>query len=213
LQLTKRVDIARRPNQFVIGVGIDIGDTRFTQQSQPAIFTANRDTIALGDYTPGTDVGTKNRYLGVFFADTLALTDAWTVSLSGRYNHARVRIADRTGNDARLNGDFTFSRFAPAIGINYKPSPAMTAYATYNEGMRAPSPVELTCADAAAPCKLPNIFLSDPPLKQVVSRTVELGARGTLGPAAPWSAALCRPDLDNDIQFIAAGGGGLLAGS
>ena len=97
LQLTKRADIARRSNQFVIGVGIDIGDTRFTQQSQPAIFTANRDTIALGDYTPETDVVTKNHYLGVFFADTLALTDAWTVSLSGRYNQARIRIADRTG--------------------------------------------------------------------------------------------------------------------
>jgi len=72
--------------------------------------------------------------------------------------------------------------------------------------------VELTCANAAAPCKLPNIFLSDPPLKQVVSRTVELGARGTLGPAAPWSAALYRTDLDNDIQFIAAGEGALNAG-
>jgi len=212
LQLTKRADIARRSNQFVIGVGIDIGDTRFTQQSQPAIFTANRDTIALGDYTPGTDVGTKNRYLGVFFADTLALTDAWTVSLSGRYNHARVRIADRTGNDARLNGDFTFSRFAPAIGINYKPSPAMTAYATYNEGMRAPSPVELTCADAAAPCKLPNIFLADPPLRKVVSHTVEAGARGKWGADLEWAAAAYRTDLDDDIQFIASGSGAINAG-
>ena len=40
--------------------------------------------------------------------------------------------------------------------------------------MRAPTPVELTCADPAAPCHLPNIFLADPPLKKVVSRTLEL---------------------------------------
>jgi outer membrane receptor protein involved in Fe transport len=153
LQLTQQGDIGRHPNQFVIGVGVDSGDTRFSQQSQPAIFTDDRGTIAMGDYAPETDVGTTNRYLGAFFADTLMLTSEWTLSFSGRYNHARIRIADRTGNDARLNGDFTFSRFAPAIGINYKPSSAMTAYATYNEGMRAPSPVELTCADAAAPSK------------------------------------------------------------
>ena len=31
--------------------------------------------------------------------------------------------------------------------------------------MRAPTPIELTCADPDAPCKLPNQFLADPPLK------------------------------------------------
>jgi enoyl-CoA hydratase/carnithine racemase len=30
--------------------------------------------------------------------------------------------------------------------------------ASYNEGMRAPSAMELTCADPAAPGKLPNAF-------------------------------------------------------
>jgi iron complex outermembrane recepter protein len=212
LQLTKKGDIARRTNQFVLGVSVDSGDTHFAQQSQPAMFAANRDTIALGDYAPETDVGTTNRYLGVFFADTLALTAEWTLSLSGRYNHARIRIADRSGGDARLNGNFTFARFAPAIGINYKPSSSMTAYATYNEGMRAPSPVELTCADAAAPCKLPNIFLADPPLKKVVSHTFEAGARGRWGAQLEWAAAAYRTDLDDDIQFIASGSGAINAG-
>ncbi|HEY8623838.1 MAG TPA: TonB-dependent receptor [Casimicrobiaceae bacterium] len=212
LQLTKQGDFARRANRFVFGVGVDAGDTRFTQQAQPAMFADNRNAIAIGDYTPETDVGTANRYLGAFFADTLALTGAWTVSLSGRYNHARVRIADRSGNDARLNGNFTFARFAPAIGINYKPSSAMTAYATYNEGMRAPSPVELTCADAAAPCKLPNIFIADPPLRKVVSHTVEAGARGKWGADIEWAAATYRTDLGDDIQFIASGHGAINAG-
>jgi iron complex outermembrane recepter protein len=212
LQLTKQGDIARRPNQFVFGVSIDSGDTRFAQQSQPAMFTGDRDTIAIGDYAPGIDVGTANRYLGVFFADTLALTDTWTVSFSGRYNHARIRIADRTGDDDRLNGSFTFARFVPAIGINYKASPAMTAYATYNEGMRAPSPVELTCADATAPCKLPNVFIADPPLRKVVSHTIEAGARGKWGANIEWAGAAYRTDLDDDIQFIASGTGAINAG-
>ena len=212
LQLTLQGELAGRSHQLVIGASGDFGETRFDQQSQPASFTPERNTIATGDFAPTTDVGTRNRYVGVFAADTLALDERWTLTLAGRYNRARIDVGDRSGRDSRLDSRSTFARFNPAIGLNYNPVPDFTGYAAYNEGMRAPSPVELTCANAAAPCKLPNIFLSDPPLKQVVSRTVELGARGTLGPAAPWSAALYRTDLDNDIQFIAAGEGALNAG-
>jgi outer membrane receptor protein involved in Fe transport len=88
----------------------------------------------------------------------------------------------------------------------------MTAYATYNEGMRAPSPVELTCADAMAPCKLPNVFIADPPLKKVVSHTVEAGARGKWGTDIEWAGSVYRTDLDDDIQFIASGSGAINAG-
>ena len=211
LQLTQQGAIAGRANQFVVGVTVDSGNTRFSQQSQPATFTDNRDTIALDDYAPETDVGTTNRYLGAFFADTLALNGEWALSFSGRYNHARIRIADHIGGDAGINGTFTFARFVPAIGINYKPTPALTVYATYNEGMRAPSPVELTCADAAAPCKLPNIFLADPPLRTIVSHTFEAGARGKWS-ALEWAAAAYRTDLDDDIQFISSGSGAINAG-
>ncbi|MDQ6916368.1 MAG: TonB-dependent receptor plug domain-containing protein, partial [Pseudomonadota bacterium] len=72
LQLTSQASIASHVNQFVMGISVDAGDTRFTQQSQPAMFTADRATIVAGDYAPETDVGTSNRYLGVFFADTLS---------------------------------------------------------------------------------------------------------------------------------------------
>jgi iron complex outermembrane recepter protein len=66
--------------------------------------------------------------------------------------------------------------------------------------------VELTCADPLAPCKLPNAFLADPPLKKVVARTLELGARGTLDDWH-WSAAAYRTLSEDDIQFISAGNG------
>ena len=38
--------------------------------------------------------------------------------------------------------------------------------------------IELGCANPAQPCGLPNDFASDPDLKQVVARTVEIGVRG-----------------------------------
>jgi outer membrane receptor protein involved in Fe transport len=212
LQLTMPHSVGGRPNQLVIGASIDGGDTRFRQQTQPATFSADRGTVPLGDYAPETDVATSNRYLGIFVADTLALAQDWTLTLSGRYNHARVRIADRSGADPRLDGDHVFVRFVPAAGLNFKPSPALTAYATYNEGMRAPSPVELTCADPMAPCKLPNIFVADPPLRKVVSHTVEAGARGRQGTVLEWTAAAYRTDLDDDLQFIASGNSATNAG-
>src|SRR5205085_9671924 len=162
-------------------------------------------------FLPVTDVGTRNRYLGVFFVDTLALAEDWTLTMAGRYNHARIDVADRSGEDPALDSTSTFSRFNPAIGVNFNPSPELTNYASYSEGMRAPSPIELTCADAAAPCKLPNIFLADPPLKKVVSHTLEAGARGKW-PALEWAAAVYRTDLDDDIQFISSGERAINAG-
>ncbi len=207
LQLTLTGDLAGRRNQFVAGASGDFGDTGFTQQSQTANFTVGRDTIGTGPYLPETDVGSTNRYVGVFFADTLAVADAWTLTLSGRYNYARIAISDRSGEDPALDGTYTFTRFNPAVGINFNPSPALTAYAAYNEGMRAPTPIELTCSNAAAPCKLPNVFLADPPLQAVVAKTVEVGARGSIGANMQWAGALYRTDLDNDIQFVASGGG------
>jgi len=66
--------------------------------------------------------------------------------------------------------------------------------------------MELTCADPGAPCQLPNIFLADPPLQAVLSRTLEFGTRHSLGGNWRLSAAAFRTDLENDIQFVSTSG-------
>ena len=212
IQLTWTGRILRLPSQLAVGASGDFGDTRFRQDEQLANFTADRGTLGVGDFYPLTDVALRNAYTGVFATDTLTLAPRWTLTVAGRYNRAHVVIDDRSGSDSGLDGNHRYSRLNPAVGINYNPAPALTVYAGYNEGMRAPTPIELTCADPAAPCKLPNEFLADPPLAMVVSKTAELGARGKLGMTTDWSAALFRTDLDNDIEFIAAGAGSSNAG-
>src|SRR4029079_12979871 len=117
-----------------------------------------------------------------------------------------------TGEAPLLDGEHTFSRFNPAVGVNFNPNTNVTVYARYNEGVRAPTAVELTCADPDAPCKLPNDFLADPPLNEVISKTAEVGARGSVGQIWRWSAAVYRTQLDNDIAFISAGAGATNAG-
>jgi iron complex outermembrane recepter protein len=98
------------------------------------------------------------------------------------------------------------------VGLNFNPTDRLTTYLSYNEGVRAPTAVELTCADPDAPCKLPNDFLADPPLDQVVSKTAEIGARGAGGSLWHWSAALYQTRLGDDIQFISSGAGATNAG-
>jgi outer membrane receptor protein involved in Fe transport len=78
--------------------------------------------------------------------------------------------------------------------------------------MRAPTAIELTCADPNAPCRLPSVFLADPPLKPVLSRTLEAGVRRPLGATFTLATAVYRTDLENDIQFASAGSGALNAG-
>lgn len=211
-QLTLQGSLLGGKNQMVAGGSGDFGRARFTQQEQPAQFTADRGTMPAGEFAPLTDARMRNAYYGLFFADTWRFAPRWTLSAAGRYNLARLSIRDQSGNALQLNGDHAFARFAPALGLTFNPTAHLTAYATYNEGMRAPTPIELTCADPNAPCKLPNDFVADPPLKPVISKTFELGLRGKVNKDTQWSAAAYRTTLHDDIAFISSAGAATNAG-
>jgi iron complex outermembrane recepter protein len=88
--------------------------------------------------------------------------------------------------------------------VTWKPLEAVQVYASVSEASRAPSPVELTCADPNDPCRLPNAFLSDPPLEQVVSRTLEAGARAEIR-GTHLHLGVFRTTNRDDILFISAG--------
>ena len=204
LQLGVNGKLAGMDNQLTTGVSGDFANARFTQYYQDAQFTADRETIGIDDYTLQTNASTRNSNLGVFVTDTLSLTRTVALTASARYNHASVNIDDLTGTQPLLNGSHSFSRINPALGVTYNPVPWLTAYASYNEGTRTPTAIELACADPAAPCSLPNDFIADPALKPVISRTFEAGARGNLTSAFHWSGAIFRTDLHDDIAFVSS---------
>jgi iron complex outermembrane recepter protein len=212
LQATFVRSWAATMHQIVAGLAVDSGSTDFTQSAQPAEFSADRDTLGIGDFVPATSVTTTNRYTGVYIADTIALDRQWSVALSGRYNTARIVTQDRTGASPAINGTSNFGRFNPAAGATWTGSSGLNAFGGVSQGMRVPSPVELTCADPNAPCTLPNIFVADPPLQPVRATTYEIGIRGSVGAAGYFRAALYRTDLADDIQFISAGQGAVNAG-
>lgn len=157
-------------------------------------------------YAP-VDLGGTTGYTGLYAVDALDLTPALTVTAGFRYNSAEIDTRDRSGLAPELNGSHTFSRFNPLAGLTYKLLDGLTVYGGYSQANRAPTPLELDCADATKPCLLEGSLVADPVLKQVVARTYEAGLRGKLeagGNTLQWNLGLFRTDSDNDIVSLAS---------
>ena len=186
LQATNTDQLFGHNNQFMVGASIDSGVTRFGASAELGTigpnYVVSGSGIFLGPSGTPISIGpvglrATNRYTGLYALDTFDVTDAFSISGGGRFNYASINLQDQIGTE--LNGSHTFSRFNPMIGGTYKITPELTAYAGYSEANRAPTPLELACADPARPCIIGAFLIADPPLKQVISRTVEAGFRGT----------------------------------
>lgn len=173
-------------NRLVLGASYDASVSHFDASSELATIGENYvvtgSGIFLGRSGNPTSIGpvslrTVNQYQGVYALDTFNVTNAFAISGGGRFNAARVTLEDQLGT--ALNGDHSYNRFNPVIGGTYKITPELTAYAGYSEANRVPTPLELGCADPNNPCLIAAFLVSDPDLKQVVSKTVEAGFRGT----------------------------------
>lgn len=144
---------------------------------------------------------------GFYLTDTFS-TDRWSVTASGRYNRTTVDNVDRLPADRRGHGSLAginvFQRFNPAIGGTWSASSHINLYVNYSEASRAPTSVELGCANPDFPCNLPNALLDDPPLEQVVTRTIEAGLRSRSTDRVAWSAGYFHGENFNDLLFVAS---------
>jgi iron complex outermembrane recepter protein len=208
LQLAGHGLLAGHRNTLIVGASYDPGWTRYDQLNQEA--GSSRATYSTEPAVLGTLLDAANKSSGIYVSDTLGLTRKLYLNAGGRYSHASETLQDRLGT--ALNGHDVYDRFDPAVGLTFNPTRRFTVYASYDQGTRVPTPMELTCADPNAPCSLPNAFSSDPPLKAVVAKNVEIGARGESGTGLSFTASVFRTNLDNDIQFVAAGGGAINSG-
>lgn len=212
LQLMFDQPLGGMQNQLVLGLDYMNGRLAYNSVLELAVLQPDRATSAdSGVFVPddALNVDSRTRSSGLYATDTLSVTDRLALTLSGRFNDTHTTINDPTGLNPDLDGKHSFSRFNPAAGITWRWSRALNFYGGYSESTRAPTPVELTCADEEAPCKLPNNFLSDPPLKQVVAKGWEGGLRGILENGddhLSWRAGLFRTTNTDDILFQSTGG-------
>jgi outer membrane receptor protein involved in Fe transport len=212
LQATNDDQLFGHNNHFVVGTSFDSSVTNFTASAELGTigpnFVVSGSGIFLGLSGNPVSIGpvdlrTTNQYTGLYALDTFDVTNAFSITAGGRFNAARIALEDQIGS--ALNGNETFNRFNPIIGGTYKITPGLSAYAGYSEANRAPTPLELGCADPAHPCIVAAFLVSDPPLKQVVSRTVEAGLRGTkdldIGTLG-WKLGVFRANNTDDILAI-----------
>jgi len=209
-QLNFNQDFMGHKNLFIAGLGYDRSRTDFRQSSELGDLTASRGVSGTGIFNDEAEVDLDgvNRTWSVFATDTFSFNEMYHLTLSGRYNHTKVDNKDRlipdNSDPESLTAEHSFNRFNPAIGLAITPSKVLSFYASYNEGSRAPTSIELGCANPDQPCKLPNAMAGDPPLDMVVSKTFEGGVRGKLASNLGYSASLYRTQNTDDIQFIAS---------
>ena len=214
-EVQEKTPLFGMPNQLVLGASYDRGTSNYTTSSefgqigQKYVVTGS-GLIAFDDENELSprDLDSDNTYWGFYFTNTLDVTKQLTVTVGGRYNHATIKLRDNTGRFPELNVTNTYTRFNPMVGANYKFTPGFSIYGGYSESNRAPTPAELGCADEDNPCLIESFLTDDPPLKQVVGRTAEIGLRGQSsfgGGQFSWGAGLFRTLAEDDILVVPDG--------
>ncbi|AVO49795.1 TonB-dependent receptor [Melaminivora suipulveris] len=199
---------SRQAGAHHIAAGVDMArsSSRYDQFEQEAMFDAHRVAQPLPGEDPEHDVSLRGRStrLGLFVADTVSLSERTQLSLSARWNMSRVR--NDLGHPAPYEREsFSYRKLNPAIGITHAFTPAVVGFASLSQGTRMPTALELGCADPQQPCTLPTGLQADPYLKQVVTRTLEFGARLRPAEGVQLTGAVFRSVNDDDIVFMRSG--------
>ena len=221
LQITGNAPLLGFGNYFTAGFSVDSSAIGFRSTSIlgrifPSLLVATDPTLvgsgsiihangAIG-YAPVT-LGATTNYYGFYAVDALDLTRDLTLTAGLRINAADIVTRDRSGSAGELSGSHGYGHVNPLAGLTYKISDAFILFGSYSEANRAPTALELDCADQTRPCLLEGSLVADPPLSQVVSHSYQAGARGNIGLAdgkLDWNVSLFRTDSDNDIVALAS---------
>ncbi|AUW60634.1 TonB-dependent receptor (plasmid) [Sphingobium sp. SCG-1] len=217
-ELTLRSPLAGGENALTVGAAYVDSRAHFMQSSQFGYLTADRGIVPVagpGGFADGTqdsenafdarvDLVGRTSSFSAYALDALDLGKVH-VDLSARYDRTTIHNRDAIspgGGTGSLDTDQRFQQLNPALALRYTVAAGMTIDAAIAQTSRAPSAVELGCADPASPCRLPNALAGDPPLAQVVAHTIEGGLNVTLRGVTARIGAF-RTVSRNDILFVA----------
>lgn len=197
---------------LVTGVAVNYASSSYASAQEIARLTNERGTVGLGVINAAaiTRATTRKATYSAFFLHRMPVFAPeleWT--LGGRYDYHTIEINDRSPSFAflgpdttSLDGDHTFKRLNLFTGLTWDVTEQVTVFGNAGQSSRAPTPMELTCANPEAPCRFPNGLVDDPPLEPVVSTTFALGVRGDTD-RLDWRVALFRTVNRNAIRFLA----------
>lgn len=197
------------PHHVSLGTSFDRAHSDFSQSDALGDLDARRGVVPTELQEATAVIQGRGQTTSLFGHALYEAAAGVHLTLSARYNDTHVTTVDVGRRDlglpTTLDGDARYRRLNPAVGLTWKLAPELTAYGGWGQGSRAPSPVELGCSDPANACVLPNALQSDPPLRQVVSSTLEAGLRGPLLAQGHWNTSVFHTVNRDDLMFVSNG--------
>ena len=149
--------------------------------------------------------GTSTAF-GTYLADTYKLSDKTFVTVAGRFNQTTVANTLTSYTvpgtaETPVSESFTYRKLNPSLGMTHQFG-QLTLFGNWAQSNRAPTVMELGCADKEDGCILPTGLQADPYLKQVVSQTIEAGMRWKNDLGYNLSFSAYRTINKDDIIFV-----------
>lgn len=181
-QLAKQYALSGFSSEFIVGASYTKGDVNYAadttfgilenESAQDSRTVLPIDGLMAQEARVRLDVDTTAWSL--FFMNSTQLSSAVSLNLGGRFNRDHIVMEDLIDDgEGSLDGNHRFTQFNPAVGVDITIDEQSQLNLAISQSSRTPSPAELSCADEDDPCRLPNGFVADPPLDQVVTQTIE----------------------------------------
>ena len=181
-QLAKQYALSGFSSELIVGASYTKGDVNYAADTTFGILENDSaqdsrtvlpiDGLMAQEARVRLDVDTTAWSL--FFMNSTQLSSAVSLNLGGRFNRDHIVMEDLIDDgEGSLDGNHRFTQFNPAVGVDITIDEQSQLNLAISQSSRTPSPAELSCADEDDPCRLPNGFVADPPLDQVVTQTIE----------------------------------------
>lgn len=208
-------------HQLTSGASLDQSKSTYGANVQEAcqINEATREVTQTNCDPAADTAGVKGTAtsLGLFLSDTFQISTQTFLTVGGRYNQTSVKNT-LTSYQEIINGDldfrasplikaeekFTYRKFNPSFGLSHKLNDNITVFGNWSQSNRAPTVIELGCADENEPCQLPTGLQADPYLKQVVAQTTEVGMRWKNKQNYSLAVSAYQTNNKDDILFLPA---------
>ena len=181
-QLAKQYALSGFSSELIVGASYTKGDVNYAadttfgilenESAQDSRTVLPIDGLMAQEARVRLDVDTTAWSL--FFMSSTQLSSVVSLNLGGRFNRDHIVMEDLIDDgEGSLDGNHRFTQFNPAVGVDITIDEQSQLNLAISQSSRTPSPAELSCADEDDPCRLPNGFVADPPLDQVVTQTIE----------------------------------------
>ena len=181
-QLAKQYALSGFSSELIVGASYTKGDVNYAADTTFGILENESahdsrtvlpiDGLMAQEARVRLDVDTTAWSL--FFMNSTQLSSAVSLNIGGRFNRDHIVMEDLIDDgEGSLDGNHRFTQFNPAVGVDITIDEQSQLNLAISQSSRTPSPAELSCADEDDPCRLPNGFVADPPLDQVVTQTIE----------------------------------------